>query len=190
MKIVRNQNDSTAVNIPGAMILAGFLKSDSASKIIHQQVQWYLARMGSTNKTEGMLFLLMSLTHHCCSTWQATTMHHCLQWQWYHHPPQGGPIWHCQDGSPCTRPSQSSEKRKCCWLHCWWLRSSPTSWHPNGNSWLLSWWHGPATTILYILMLQMSRLLVLLKLKNTSALTFSDTSGGGWGFMGGEERVE
>jgi hypothetical protein len=47
---VRILQTTTGVKVPGAMILTGFSKSDSASKIVHQQVQHCLAQNGGANK--------------------------------------------------------------------------------------------------------------------------------------------
>ena len=47
---VRILQTTTGVNVPGAMILAGFPKSDSASKIVRQQVRRRLAQNGGANK--------------------------------------------------------------------------------------------------------------------------------------------
>jgi hypothetical protein len=40
---------TAGVRVPGAMILAGFSKSDSASKIVRQQVRHRLAQNGGAN---------------------------------------------------------------------------------------------------------------------------------------------
>ena len=47
---VRILQTTTGVKVPGAMILTGFLKLDSASKIVHQQVRCCLAQNGGANK--------------------------------------------------------------------------------------------------------------------------------------------
>jgi hypothetical protein len=41
---------TSGVKVPGAMILAGFSKSDSASEIVRQQVRRRLAENGGANK--------------------------------------------------------------------------------------------------------------------------------------------
>jgi hypothetical protein len=47
---VRILQTITGVKVPGDMILAGFSKSDSASKIVHQQVRYCLAQNGGATK--------------------------------------------------------------------------------------------------------------------------------------------
>jgi hypothetical protein len=55
---VRVLQTTTGVKVPWAMILAGFLKSDSADKIVHQQVQHHLALMGGAdNNQEEVVFV-------------------------------------------------------------------------------------------------------------------------------------
>ncbi len=49
---VRVLQTTTGVKVPGAMILAGFLKSDAASKVVQQHVRHRLELMGSPNKNQ------------------------------------------------------------------------------------------------------------------------------------------
>ena len=55
---VRVLQTTTGVNVPMAMILAGFLKSDIADEIVRQQVRRRLALMGGTdNNQREVLFV-------------------------------------------------------------------------------------------------------------------------------------
>jgi len=47
---VRVLQNTTGVKVPGAMILAGFSKSDAASEVVRQQVRRRLQLMGGPNK--------------------------------------------------------------------------------------------------------------------------------------------
>ena len=49
---VRVLQTTTGVKVPWAMILAGFSKSDSADKIVRQQVRRRLALMGGTDNNQ------------------------------------------------------------------------------------------------------------------------------------------
>ena len=49
---VRVLQTTTGVKVPWAMILAGFSKSDSANKIVHQQVRCHLALMGGARNNQ------------------------------------------------------------------------------------------------------------------------------------------
>jgi hypothetical protein len=49
---IRVLQTTTGVKVPWAMILAGFLKSDSANKIVHQQVRRHLALMGGARNNQ------------------------------------------------------------------------------------------------------------------------------------------
>ena len=66
---VRILQTTTGVNVPWAMILAGFSKSDSASKIVRQQVRHCLAQNGGANKNQwGVVLLALRTTQHRCLT--------------------------------------------------------------------------------------------------------------------------
>ena len=64
---VRVLQTTTGVNVPMAMILAGFSKSDIADEIMRQQVRRRLALMGGTdNNQREFIFVLMLTTRHRC----------------------------------------------------------------------------------------------------------------------------
>ena len=65
---VRVLQTTAGVKIPWAMILAGFLKSDSADEIVRQQVRRRLALMGSADNNQRKSFLSMLTTRHRCPT--------------------------------------------------------------------------------------------------------------------------
>jgi hypothetical protein len=64
---VRVLQTTTGVNVPMAMILAGFLKSDIADEIVRQQVRRRLALMGGTdnNQREVIFVSMLTMRHRC-----------------------------------------------------------------------------------------------------------------------------
>jgi hypothetical protein len=67
---VRVLQTTTGVKVPWAMILAGFSKSDSANKIVRQQVRRRLALMGGANNIQReVVFVNVDMTtRHRCLT--------------------------------------------------------------------------------------------------------------------------
>ena len=59
---VRVLQTTTGVKVPWAMILAGFLKLDSADKIVRQQVRYRLALMGGVDNNQREVIFVSMLT--------------------------------------------------------------------------------------------------------------------------------